>query len=376
MSFLDVLQSIDRAALQQLIASATPDAVERAIASGHIDENSIPLLFSEAAGKCLESMAQLSAAITERRFGKVIQLYVPQYLSNECVNKCTYCGFSHELAIPRVTLTPTQVLEESELLWREGFRHILLVSGEDRRHVSMEYLLEVVRGLRQKFESISIEIQPLKMEEYRRLVEVGVDGLALYQEIYDPERYSEYHLAGPKKNYENRVRSIEYGGEAGMRSLGIGALLGLSPWRMEAALLAMHGRWLQRRFWQSRVSVSFPRIQPNAHEYRPDFPVYDRDLVQMICAMRLILPDAELVLSTRESARLRDNVIGLGITRMSAGSRTNPGGYSHLSEEGEQFGIEDARTPHEVAEAIAARGYEPVWKDFDREFSGMIERAL
>jgi 2-iminoacetate synthase len=329
----------------------------------------LPVLFSPAADAYLETIAERSAAITERRFGKVIQLYAPLYLSSECVNECSYCGFSRELEIARVTLTPERVRRDAEILHAEGFRHLLLVSGEHRRIVSMSYLMECMRALGDRFASIAIEIQPLKADEYRALIEAGIDGLAIYQESYVPEIYARYHLAGPKKSFANRLRAIEAGGEAGMRSLGIGALLGLAPWRPQAVLLALHGRYLQKKFWRSKIAVSFPRIQPNAHHYHPDFRVYDRDLAQMVCAMRLALPDAELVLSTREPARLRDGLVGLGITRMSAGSKTSPGGYSAPeSRDGEQFAIDDARSPAEVAAMIAARGFEPVWKDFDRRF--------
>jgi len=356
--------------IRKRIASSSEADVLRALAAGRPTEDDLAALFSPAAAAHVERLAQLSKAVTERRFGKVIQLYAPLYLSNACVNHCTYCGFAANLDIPRVTLTPEDVLREADLLHEEGFRHILLVSGEDPRAVTMPYLLEVVAGLRAKFASIAIEIQPLKVADYRRLAECGVDGLALYQEVYEPAGYARYHLAGPKRRYGSRLDAIEAGGEAGFRSLGIGSLLGLSDWRLEAYLVALHGRYLTQRFWQSRISVSFPRLQGCAHEdFQPEAQVTDPEFVQMLCAMRLLLPDAELVVSTREPASLRDNLIGLGVTRMSAGSRTNPGGYG-LREwhEGEQFDIGDQRPPAIIARVIAEKGYEAVWKDFDRSF--------
>lgn len=342
----------------------------RALAAERRAEGDLAALFSPAAAAQLERLAQLSMAVTERRFGKVIQLYAPLYLSNACVNHCTYCGFAANLEIPRITLTREEALLEADLLHAEGFRHILLVSGEDPRAVTMPHLLEIVAGLRAKFASIAIEIQPLTVADYRRLAGGGVDGLALYQEVYDPAGYARYHPAGPKRRYGNRLDAIEAGGEAGFRSLGIGSLLGLSDWRLEAYLLALHGRYLTRRFWKSRISVSFPRLQGSVHEdFEPEARVTDPEFVQMLCAMRLALPDAELVVSTREPAILRDNLIGLGVTRMSAGSRTNPGGYG-LPEwhEGEQFDIGDQRSPASIARVIAEKGFEAVWKDFDRSF--------
>jgi 2-iminoacetate synthase len=367
MRFSDVIRQMDLVALRAAIEAATPAQVERVLAREQVDDADLPILFSRAADAFLEEIAERAAALTDRRFGKVVQLYAPLYVSNECINKCTYCGFSMELDIRRITLSPEDVKRDADVIYNEGFRHVLLVAGEHRRVVSMEYLLDCVAALEGRFASVSIEIQPLRRPDYERLVAAGVDGLALYQETYEPDLYPLYHPSGPKKNFDNRLRAIEEGAEAGMRSLGIGALLGLAPWRVEAALMALHGRYLQRRFWRSKVAASFPRIQPNAHRYDPDFRVYDRDLAHMFCAMRLALPDAELAISTRESARMREGLLGIGLTRMSAGSKTNPGGYSTpTSHEGEQFVISDDRSPAEVAAMLAARGYEPVWKDFDR----------
>jgi 2-iminoacetate synthase len=370
MGFADLLTTLDLVELRERIYATTGDDARRALAAERPGEGEVAALLSPAAEPLLEEMAQRSAAITERRFGKVINLYAPLYLSNECTNSCTYCGFSRTLDIERNTLTAGQVQAEARILHEEGFRHILLVAGEDPRAVTIDYLLDCVGGLRELFDSIAIEIQPLKLPQYRRLAEAGVDGLTLYQEVYDPSIYPRYHPAGPKRVFGARLAAIEAGGDAGFRSLGIGTLLGLADWRVEAALLAMHGRYLTRRFWKSRVAISFPRLQGFAcREINPEHRVTPGHMVQMLCVMRLTLPDAELVLSTRESADFRDNMIGLGVTRFSAGSRTSPGGYSSpLDHEGEQFDVCDDRSAEVVAASIAARGFEPVWKDFDRRF--------
>lgn len=371
MNFYEQIQSLNLNEIRQRIERASSMDVERALAREHLEIHDLAALFSPAAAPYIEELAQRSAALTERRFGRVIQLYAPLYVSNECVNKCVYCGFSHDVGIPRLTLTVEQAVAEADAIAREGFRHILLVAGEDRRHVSVPYLSEIVRRLNDKFAAIAIEIQPLNEDEYRELVAAGVDGLAIYQETYDEPLYKTLHPAGPKRNYKGRLEAIEAGGRAGMRALGIGALLGLGDWRFEAVMVAMHGRHLARRFWRSRVAISFPRIRGNAHMFRPERLPTDADLVQMICAMRLVLPDAELVMSTRENAKLRDRLIGLGITRTSAGSKTNPGGYQmdEAMGSGEQFAVSDPRPAAEVAAAIAARGFEPVWKDFDRSLA-------
>ncbi|MCE5228707.1 2-iminoacetate synthase ThiH [bacterium] len=370
MNFYEQIHSMYSNAIRERVKNANAADVERALGREHLEIADFAALVSPAAAPYIEEIARRSAAITERRFGRVIQLYAPLYVSNECVNKCVYCGFSHEVGIPRLTLTIEQAIAEADAIASLGFRHILLVSGEDRRYVTVPYLTEIVRNLNNKFAAISIEIQPMSEDEYRELVAAGVDGLAIYQETYDEALYKTLHPAGPKRNYKNRLDAIEAGGRAGMHSLGIGALLGLGDWRNEAVMVAMHGRYLARKFWRSRVAVSFPRIRGSAHKFQPKSLPTDADLVQMICAMRLALPDAELVMSTRENARLRDSLIGLGITRTSAGSKTNPGGYemdeASGPKGGEQFAVSDPRKPAEVAAAIAAKGYEPVWKDFDR----------
>ena len=368
MSFAEHIERLDWERIRRKLQETEAPEVERVLGRNAIETDDLPVLFSRAARSYLEELARRSAALTERRFGRVIQLYAPLYVSNECVNDCTYCGFARSLNVPRVTLPPEQALEEARILHAEGFRHILLVSGERRDKVGVSYLSEVAGELKELFDSIAIEVNPMEESSYRQLVEAGIDGLVIYQETYDPELYQQVHPRGPKRHYRHRLDAIEAGGRAGMRSLGIGALFGLGDWQVEAVVLAMHGRYLSRRFWRSRIGVSFPRLNPVASGYQPEKPVDVADLVQMICGMRLVLPDAELVMSTREPAPLRDNLIGLGVTRMSAGSRTNPGGYSHPEDAGRQFEVEDIRSPEAVARAIQGRGFEPVWKDFDRRF--------
>lgn len=353
--------------LRQLECTTARD-VEVALSRESLDERDIVALISRAAAPYLEDMAQRAQRITRQRFGRTMQLYAPLYVSNECVNRCSYCGFSHELPIPRLTLSVDAIAAEAARLHEEGFRHLLLVSGEDQRAVNLDYLVAAARTLRPHFDSLSIEVGTFEFDGYKRLVDAGIDGIALYQETYQPDEYRKVHLAGPKCNFGRRLRAIDVAAQAGFRSLGIAALLGLAPWQLEAFALARHGRELGLRFWRSRIAISFPRIRGNAGGRAAPHEVSDRELVQMICAMRLALPDAELVLSTREPAVLRDHLMGIGITRMSAGSRTNPGGYVGNDHAGEQFSVEDERSAAEVARALVQRGFEPVWKDFDRSF--------
>lgn len=367
MGFSDQFKSLDLERMRRAVYEATSTQVERALEAQVPALQDIPALFSPAADPYLERMAQRAAALTERRFGKVIQLYAPLYLSNECLNHCTYCGFSRTNTIPRLTLTLDQVEQESQVLLDEGFRHVLVVSGEAPRAVGYHYLTSVLGLLRERFDSISFEIYPLDEDGYRRLGEQGVDSLTLYQETYDPALYARVHPRGPKRDFFWRLDAHDRAGRAQYRSLGIGALLGLGDWRLESVVLAVHGRYLTRRYWKSRVALSFPRLRSAIGGEKASQEVSDLYIVRMLCAMRLILPDAEMVMSTREQAEFRDNLIGLGITRMSAGSKTNPGGYTRQLSAAEQFAVEDRRSPAEVANVIKEKGYEPVWKDFDRQ---------
>jgi 2-iminoacetate synthase len=313
-----------------------------------------------------QQLIEKARALTRQRFGKTIQLYAPLYLSNECIDICSYCGFSRTNKIPRKTLAVGQVVAEADYLIAQGFRHLLLVSGEHPTHVSPDYLEEIIQVLKPRLASLSIETAPFKEEVYRRLIEAGLDGVVIYQETYDPEVYASVHLAGPKKGYDRRLESPEEAAKAGIRRLGMGILLGLADWQKDAASLIAHVRSLRKKYWQTEITVSLPRLRPCISDFAPPHPVSDREFVELIAAIRLTLPEVRIVLSTRESPSLRDFLIGIGVTEMSAGSKTEPGGY--LNPEGtlKQFEIEDCRPAADVAAMIAKKGYEPVWKDWER----------
>jgi 2-iminoacetate synthase len=303
---------------------------------------------------------------TLQRFGRTVQIYAPVYLSNECVDTCLYCGFSRTNRIPRRTLTVGEVVAETRHLADQGFRHILYVAGEHPVHVSPDYLGEVLTAVRPLLASVSIEVAPFGQEVYERLKASGLDGVVIYQETYDRSRYDEVHIAGPKKDFQKRLALLEDAARAGIRQLGMGFLLGLSDWREDAAALVHHVRSIKKSYWQCEIAISLPRLRPCESDYDPPHPVSDRDFLQLVAALRLALPDVGIVLSTRESPELRDRLIGLGVTRMSAGSRTEPGGYLHPEESLKQFETEDHRSAAEVAAAIQNKGYEPVWKDWER----------
>ncbi|MBI2083532.1 MAG: 2-iminoacetate synthase ThiH [Deltaproteobacteria bacterium] len=303
--------------------------------------------------------------LTRQRFGRTIQLYAPLYLSNECIDICRYCGFSLENKITRKTLSVDDTVREAEHLLNQGFKHLLLVSGEHPRIVSPKYLKEIANHLKPKLASLSIEVAPFVEDDYRELVQAGVDGVVIYQETYDQKRYQEVHLAGPKKSFERRLQAPENAARAGVRRIGMGILVGLSDWQEDLARLIQHIRDMKKKYWQTEFTISLPRLRPCASDYEAPSPVSNEKYLQMICLVRLALPDVGIVLSTRESSEFRDQLISVGVTHMSAGSRTEPGGYLNPKEAEEQFRIEDKRTADEVAAAISSRGYEPVWKDWE-----------
>lgn len=312
----------------------------------------------------LEKMMQESRQITRERFGKNIQLFAPLYLSNECQNICTYCGFSLDNKIKRKTLADEEIIQEAKVLKEQGFESVLLVTGEDYR-VDTGYLLNAVRLLKPYFMQLSIEVQPLEEADYRLLKEAGVYAVLVYQETYDKKVYKEVHPKGRKSNYAYRLDTPERIGRAGFYKIGLGILLGLAEnWREDAMQLAEQLAFLQKKYWQSKFSVSFPRIRPHEGEFQPRCHLSEKELLQLICAFRICFPDVELTLSTRERAAFRDVAIQFGITTISAGSKTEPGGYSN-SEALKQFEIDDVRTAPEMAAVIRSIGYEPVWKDWD-----------
>jgi len=368
MTFLDIINQYDPQQVRESIEAKTSSDVERALAAERLRPDDLQALLSPAAAGYLEEMAARANRLTLQRFGKNILMYAPLYISNLCTNGCRYCGFSASNQVPRRTLSLDEVWTEAKVLYDLGFRHILLVTGESPKAVDNDYLAACVRRIQPLFSSISIEVYPMETEGYRQMVEAGVDGLTVYQETYDRALYQEMHPFGKKRDYDFRLLTPERGGAAGLRRIGLGFLLGLGEFRSEAFFLGLHALHLSRHYWRTQVSVSFPRIRPADGGFQPLHPVSDRHFVQLLCTLRLLLPDAGLVLSTRESAALRNNLLPLGITQMSAGSCTAPGGYADKDLSTQQFAIDDDRSPEEVCRLIRTSGYEAVWKDWDGAF--------
>jgi len=359
-------------------SEASSALVDRALTkeAGQRTLEDFAVLLSPAAGERLEQMAQASHELTVARFGRTMQMYAPLYLSNECLSSCTYCGFARTLPIVRRTLAVGETLREARHLGALGFRSVLLLTGEHEKETGVEFLERHIRVLAPEVPQISLEVQVWSEAEYQRLAAAGAEGVTIYQETYHPDTYGRVHEAGRKRRYLWRLLGPERAARAGMRRIGVGALLGLHPdWRYDAIATAAHAAFLQRHAWRSSVSVSIPRMRPSESHFSPECPVTDRELTRYVCALRLFLPDVGLVASTREPAALRDGLFRVGITRTSAGSHTEPGGYEEPDEAGEQFQIADERSVAEVASHLRSLGYEPVWEDWARPTEA-VERML
>ena len=357
--------------VERLIAQAGPDDVEAALAREERTVHDLAALLSPSARARLEPMALESRRLTRWHFGRTIALYAPLYLSNVCGADCLYCGFATGSGNreKRVTLDPAAIRRECESLSERGFDTVLLLTGEAPRVTSLDYIARAVAIAREYFSSVCIEMYAMETDDYGRLCDLGLECVTLYMETYDRDTYARVHRSGLKRDYDRRLEALSMAGAAGVRRLNLGVLLGLFDWRVDGFRMAQHARWLQKHYWQSAVAISFPRLRHVPKRFTTPCPVSDVDLVQLMLALRLFLPEAGFVLSTRESAAFRDRLIPLGVTMMSAGSSTRPGGYATFGDETlEQFEIEDLRSPREVANTIAAAGYDPVWKDFDRAF--------
>ena len=369
MDIRETLNQYDWKEIKKLLENCRTSDVEASLNRPKRSVMDFLNLISPAAEPFLEQMAQLSNQLTQQRFGKTIQLYAPLYLSNECQNICTYCGFSMDNKIKRRTLSNSEIILEAMALKDMGINHVLLVSGEANKTVEIQYFLNAISLLKPFFSNISIEVQPLSEEEYLMLHQAGVHSVLVYQETYHEEVYKVYHPKGKKSNFNFRLETPDRIGSAGIHKIGLGVLLGLEDWRIDSFFNAVHLDYLQQRYWKTKYSVSFPRLRPAEGIIEPNFVMEDRHLLQLICAYRIWNPDLEISISTRESENFRDHVIALGATTMSAASKTNPGGYAVDPQSLEQFEISDERSMEEIKNRIKAKGYDPVMKDWDSCFS-------
>ncbi len=367
-TFSKYFESLNWDKIKSDIYSKTESDVRRALDKEVRNLNDFQALISPAAAPFLEEMAQKSKALTQKRFGKAVRMYIPMYLSNECQNICTYCGFSLDVKIPRKTLTDEEIIKEAEILKAMGYDHILLVTGEANKTVGIDYFVNAIRLLKPYFSQISIEVQPLDQHEYEILNTEGVYAVLVYQETYKEDDYKLHHPKGKKSNFQYRLQTPDRLGKAGIHKIGLGVLYGLEDWRVDTYMCAEHLNYLEKTYWKTHYAVSFPRLRPCAGGIDLKSNMTDRELVQLICAYRLFNEELELSMSTRESENFRNNIIPLGITSISADSKTDPGGYANPKANLEQFEIDDKRTTKTFIEVIKSKGYETVFKDWDSSF--------
>jgi 2-iminoacetate synthase len=365
-TFFEDLEKQNWDEIKRSISAKTAKDVTRALGVERCGLEDFKALVSPAAAPFLEIMAQRSMELTQQRFGKTIQLYIPLYVSNYCTNGCIYCGFNCKNAIDRKALSLDEIQEEVEVIKQMGYEHILLVSGEAPSKISSTYFCSVLKMLKKNFSQLAIEVQPLEQYEYEQLIGEGLNFVCIYQETYRQENYGRYHPKGPKADFRYRLETPDRLGRAGVHKIGLACLLGLEDWRTDSYFTALHLAYLEKKYWRTRYSISLPRLRPHAGGFSPKHFINDREMVQLICAWRLFSPEVEISISTRESRVFRDNVLRLGATSYSAGSSTSPGGYAKPVEELQQFSVDDDRSPMEVADMIRRQGYEPVWKDWDQ----------
>lgn len=372
MSFYEVIQKFPYEYVHELIYNASEQDIINALHKDNLDEKDLTALLSPKAEKFLEEMAELSHNITLERFGKTIKIYAPIYLSNFCTNGCIYCGFNHKNKIPRIALSIDEIEKEAKIVSNYGIQNVILVTGDNFKMFSFEKLVEAVSLCSKYFPFVAVEVPSLTFEEYKQLHASGADGLTMFQETYIEHLYPKFHPHGPKSDYLRRLNTPEVAASAGMRLIGLGALLGLADYRVDTFYMCLHSRYLAKKFWKSHISASFPRIRHAAGEYQPEFVAGDRAVLQLMFAYRLFSHDAGINISTRESASFRDKLMHLGATIMSAGSKTEPGGYNKAQDDASQFQIEDNRSVEEFCQAVKNQGYDPVLKDWDNSMQKLI----
>lgn len=366
MSFYEIFSEYREFPFADFFASVRDEDVLKAVAKNRLSALDYLTLLSPQASNHLEPMAQKARQLTIQYFGKTIQLFAPLYISNFCTNQCVYCGFNKTNAIARQTLSIAEIEKEAQAIAQTGIQHLLLLTGESRKATPMEYLIDAVTCLKKYFASVSIEIFPMDEDEYRVMQKAGVDGLTLFQEAYDESIYKQVHLAGKKADYHYRLNGPERGARAGFRSVNIGALLGLGESRSEFFFTGLHTRYLADKYLDTEIAVSLPRFnEAECGDFKPKYPVDDKTFVQFLLALRLFQPRAGTTVSTRESSYMRDHLMHIGATRLSAGVSTSVGGYSKAEDSTiPQFEITDGRSVEEVAAAITSQGYQPVYKDW------------
>lgn len=363
--FSEELKKYNWESISQAINEKTSADVEQALSKRRLNIDDFMALVSPAAAPYLEEMARRSRDLTRMRFGKTMSMYIPMYITNSCTNACVYCGFNRHNRFERVILNPEQIEEECKAIKQLApFDNLLIVTGENPYAAGVPYIEKALKVAGKYFNNLTIEVMPLSEEGYSKLVEAGLYGVVCFQETYNRENYKKYHPSGQKSDFEWRVNGFDRMGAAGVHKIGMGVLIGLEEWRTDVTMMAIHLEYLRKKYWKTRYSVNFPRMRPSEGGFQPNVVMSDRELAQLMFAFRLFDPDVDISISTRETPSFRNNIASLGATSMSAGSKTEPGGYKTYPQALEQFSVSDERTPLEVAEALLKAGIEPVWKDW------------
>ena len=374
MLFSEELKNHDWDATTARIYGKTAADVKRALTPGRrCGVEDFMALVSPAAEPFLETMARLSRRYTEERFGRTMSMFVPLYITNSCTNSCVYCGFHVANKMRRTILTEEEMVNEYKAIKRLApFENLLIVTGENPVKAGVPYIARALDLAKPYFANLKIEVMPLDVDEYAELRRHGMNGVICFQETYNRANYRTYHPRGKKSDFEWRVNGFDRMGQAGVHSIGMGVLIGLEKeWRTDITMMALHLRYLQRHYWRTKYSVNFPRMRPSENGgFTPNCVMTDRELAQVTFAMRIFDHDVDISYSTREPAALRDHMATLGVTTMSAESKTEPGGYFTYPQALEQFHVSDERTAVEVEAALRAVGREPVWKDWDASFDG------
>lgn len=366
MSFYDVVETYESFDFKTYFDAVSDAQIEESLTKEKPNWRDLLNFLSPRAQNFLEPMARKARQLTIQYFGRTIQLYIPLYISNYCTNECVYCGFNRVNRIRRKKLTLEEIAAEAEAISKTEMKHILVLTGEAREVTPMDYIEAAIGIIKKRFASVSIEMFPMETDEYRRLKAAGVDGLTVYQEVYDREIYRKVHPAGKKADYRYRLDTPERGAQAGIRMINIAPLFGLGDQRREAFLAGLHAKYLDDNYLDTEISLSLPRMNAAEGGFTPTHPVDDKSFVQFILAYRLFLPRSGITVSTRESAALRDRLMFLGVTRMSAGSRTDVGGYTEPRAcSTAQFEINDDRDVADIIQAIRDRGFQPVFKDWE-----------
>ncbi len=364
-SFLDILDEFEGFDYEGYFKNLRSEDIKNSLFKERLDVFDFLNLLSPAAVDYLEDMAQIAQKHRVRHFGRVIQLYMPIYISNFCSSNCSYCGFSKKNRIKRKHLNFDEIDQEAREIAKNGIKHILLLTGEAKKIADLDYLAGAVGILKKYFSSIAIEVYPMSVSEYARLIEAGADSLTVYQEVYDKKIYSQVHTSGEKRDYKRRLETPQRGAKAGFRAVNIGTLFGLGEVRSEAFLSGLHARYLMDKFLDVEFSLSLPRINQAEGDFKPLHVIDDVSFVQFMLAYRLFMPSIGINISTRERSDFRDNLLDLGVTRLSAGSKTDVGGYSDMESSTAQFDISDKRDVKEIVKLIKSKGYQPVFKDWE-----------